>query len=459
MSAHTETNLPLRMRTRITRRLIPYLMLLYLMAYVDRANIGVAKLGMRADTGFNDAVIGFGAGIFFVGFLVMNIPAGLLAERWSARKLIALIMIGWGVIASMMGLLGTPLLGSVFGLGHLTTQFYLLRLLLGIAEAGFFPAVIVYLSHWYQPEDRARANGYFMLSQPVALAIGIPVSWWILDHIHWAGIVGWRWLFLLEGVLPFLMGFVSLWYLTDRPNDAQWLPEDERTWLVGQLRADEVRKVSAHRVSILDALRYPQTFLLLAILFLIVTGNQALIFFLPSITNTMKTLPAGLRDIAAGLPYACSAVGISANGIWTQRTGKLRWHTAVPVLATGTSLALAVLARNHAGLMVAMLCLAGLTAQAYMPAFWTLPTTIFGKSAAATAVGLICLGNLGGLAGPWLFGYLRTVTGNYDAGLWAMSGCMILAGILATQIGAGHMNRKAVEHGTQEKEARGFAKL
>lgn len=455
MSIDREMDLPLRTRTRVTRRLIPYLMLLYLMAYVDRANIGVAKLGMRADTGFNDAVIGFGAGVFFAGFLVLNFPAGFLVERWSARKLIALIMISWGVAASLMGFLGAPLFGSL----RLTTQFYMLRLLLGIAEAGFFPAVIVYLSHWYRPQDRARAKGYFMLAQPVAIALGIPVSGWILGHIHWGGIASWRWIFLLEGVLPFLMGFVSLWYLTDRPQQARWLPDEERQWLLAELHADQARKVSAHRISVMDALRYPQTFLLIAILFLIITGNQALIFFLPSITNGMKSLPAGLRDVAAGLPYACSAVGITANGIWTQRTGKLRWHTAGPVLATGISLALAVLARNHAPLMVALLCLTGFTAQAYLPAFWTLPTTIFGKSAAATAVGLICLGNLGGLAGPWLFGYLKTLTGNYDMGLWVMSGCMILAGALATRIRTGYDRNEEIGHEKQSEEARGFAQL
>lgn len=457
MSVDKEMDLPLRTRTRVTRRLIPYLMLLYLMAYVDRANIGVAKLGMQADTGFSDAVIGFGAGIFFLGFLVLNFPASMLVERWSARKLIASIMLAWGVIASLMGFLGTPLFGSL----HLTTQFYTLRLLLGIAEAGFFPGVIVYLSHWYRPADRARAKGYFMLSQPVAIALGIPASGWILEHIHWAGVASWRWVFLLEGIPPFLMGLISIWYLTDRPQSAHWLPDDERQWLADELKADEARKTSAHRVSVMDALRYPQTFLLIGILFLIVTGNQALIFFLPSITNSMKSLPPGLRDIAAGLPYLCSAVGITTNGIWTQRTGKLRRHTAMPVIATGVSLGLAVMARNHAGLMVALLCLTGLTAQAYMPAFWTLPTTIFGKSAAATAVGLICLGNLGGLAGPWLFGYLRTVTGNYDAGLWTMSGCMILAGLLATRIHTGygeqHHQGRGLQHETRQEKARGFA--
>ncbi len=451
--AESGRDVALRTRVHVTRRLIPYLLLIYIMAYVDRANLGVAKLGMEADTGFNDAIIGFGAGIFFLGFLVMNIPAGFLVERWSARKLIAAIMMAWGVFASMMGFLGMPFLGAL----HVSTQFYLLRLLLGIAEAGFFPGVILYISHWYRPQDRARAKGYFMLAQPIAIAAGIPISGWVLDHIHWLGLPGWRWVFWLEGVPPFIMAFVSLWYLTDRPQSAHWLPDEERTWLIDQLRADEALKVKAHRVSIQDALRNPQTFLLIAILFLIVAGNQALIFFLPSITNTMKALPAGLRQVAAGLPYACSALGIVGNGILTQRSGKLRRHTALPVLATGVSLALAVIARNHDGIMVALLCLTGFTAQAYMPAFWTLPTTLFGKSAAVTAVGLIALGNLGGLVGPWLFGYLRDVTGNYTAGLWVAAGCMILAGLLATQIHVAYAGEDA--RNELEKEARTVAQL
>jgi MFS transporter, ACS family, tartrate transporter len=430
MSLRADEDLPLRTRKRITRRIIPFLMCTYLFAYVDRANLSVAKLGMQVDLGFNDAIIGFGAGVFFLGYLMLNVPAALLVERWSARKLIGRIMIAWGVIATMMGFLGEPFVG-VF---RPETQFYALRLLLGIAEAGFFPGVIVYISHWYRPEDRARAKGYFMLAQPLAIAFGVPASGWVLDHVHWSGMAGWRWVFILEGLPPLLMGFVSLAYLTDRPQQASWLGNDEKAWLLSQLKAEEARKISAHRVSIMDALRYPQTFLLTAILFLIVSGNQALIFFLPSITNTLQGLPVGLRTVSAGLPYACSAVGILTNGAWAQRTGKLKLHTVVPILATGLSVALAVLAGHHAWLATALFCAAGFTAQAYMPAFWTLPTTLLGKSAAATAVGLICLGNLGGFFGPWLFGYLETVTGSYEAGLLVLSGCMIAAGLLATRL-------------------------
>jgi len=413
-------------------------MFTYLLAYLDRANLGVAKLNMQADLGFNDAMIGFGAGVFFLGFLLLNIPATLMVERWSARRLLAIIMISWGLVASMMGFVGAPLFGSL----SLTTQFYGLRLLLGIAEAGFFPGVIVYISHWYRPADRPRAKGYFMVSQSIAIAGGIPLSRWILENIHWDGLASWRWVFILEGILPFFLGFVTLWYLTDRPAAANWLPDDEKSWLLAQLKADESIKTSQHRVRIVDALRTPQTFLLTAVLFLVVTGNQALIFFIPSITDTMKSLPVAIRTLAAGLPYAFSALGILLNGLWAQRTGRLVFHTALPILATGTFLALTVFACHHLWLMTSLLCLMGFTAQAYMPPFWTLPTTLLGKSAAATAVGVICLGNLGGVAGPWLFGFLKTVTGSYNAGLLVMSGCMLVAGALATQIRFRHFPKE-----------------
>jgi ACS family tartrate transporter-like MFS transporter len=422
--------LPDRARARVTRHLIPFLIFIYVLAYLDRANVGVAKLQMQPALGFSDGVIGFGAGIFFLGYLLLDIPGSLIVERWSARKWIARIMVSWGLVAALLGFVGTPL----FGAFRPVTQFYGLRLLLGIAEAGFFPGVIVYLSHWYTQEDRPKAKAYFMVAQPVAVALGVPFSRWILENVHWAGLAGWRWVFILEGLPPALMGFVTLWYLTDRPHQARWLPEDEKRWLMEELKAEESRKISAGKVRVLDALRYPQTFLLIAIFFLIVTGNQALIFFLPSITENMKSLPVEIRTIAASLPYVCSAAGILLNGMWARRTGKLRLHSAIPMLATGVSLGIAVLSGGHVWLTMGVFCLAGFTSQAYLPAFWTLPSTLLGKSAAAAAVGLICLGNLGGLAGPWLFGYLKTITGQYDAGLLVLAGCMLLAGMLALKI-------------------------
>ena len=346
-AAHTAADpaLPERTRRHVTRRLIPYLMFIYLLAYLDRANVGVAKLQMQKDLNFTDAIVGFGAGIFFLGYLLLDIPGSLIVERWSARKWLAGIMICWGVVASLMGLLATPLFDGV----RPVTQFYALRLALGIAEAGFFPGVIVYLSHWFRFEDRSRAKAWFMVTQPVAVAVGIPLSRWILESGGWAGLAGWRWVFILEGVPPVLMGFVTLWYLTDRPHEARWLPADEKQWLLGELSAEESHKTSAGRVRATAALRHRQTFLLIAVFFLIVTGNQALIFFLPSITENMKQLCRSVLRTAwpRALPYACSAVGILLNGMWAHRTGELRWHTAVPMLATGVSLALAVLAGDR----------------------------------------------------------------------------------------------------------------
>ena len=425
-----DAQLPQRTRKRVTRRLMPFLMFVYLLAYLDRANVGVAKLRMQQDLNFTDAVIGFGAGIFFLGYLLLDIPGSLIVERWSARKWIARIMVTWGLVAALMGFIGMPPFGHV----PLTTQFYGLRLALGIAEAGFFPGVIVYLSHWYRAEDRARAKAWFMVTQPLTIALGVPLSRWILENISWAGLAGWRWVFLLEGVAPLVMGFVTLWFLPDRPREARWLPDEQKRWLESELAAEAAQKTAGHRVGILDALRDPQTFLLTAIFFLIVTGNQALIFFLPSITENMKSMPVEVRTFAAGAPYACSAIGILLNGFWAHRTGALRRHTALPMVATAVSLSLAVAAGDRAWLTLALFCLAGFTSQAYLPAFWTLPTLLLGKSAAATAVGLICLGNLGGFAGPWLFGTLKDMTGRYDAGLLVLAGCMLLAGLLALWI-------------------------
>ena len=418
-----------RTRRRVTRRLIPYLMFVYFLAYLDRANLGVAKFGMQAELRFDDAVIGLGAGVFYFGYLLLDIPGSLIVEHWSARKWIARIMLTWGLVAVAMGFIGT-----LFAEVHSAAQFYVLRFLLGTAEAGFFPGVIVYLSHWFRVEDRPRAKAYFIVTQPLSVALGIPISRLILDHAHWLGLAGWRWVFILEGVPPIIMSFVTLRYLTDRPAAAGWLRADEKVWLLKALELEQVRKTVKRRVRLLDALRYRQTYLLMAASFLVITGNQALIIFMPSITDTMKDMPIVVRTIAASLPYACSAAGILLNGIWAQRTGALRWHTAIPMIATGISLSLAVLASGHSWPMLILLCLAGFTSQAYQPALWTIPTALLGKSAAAAAVGLISIGNLGGFAGPYLFGYLKTVTGHYETGLLLLAGCMVAAGLCASLI-------------------------
>lgn len=402
---------------------MPFLIVVYLCAYIDRANLGIAKLQMQGDLGFTEATIGLGAGIFFLGYFLLEIPGSLIVERWSARKWFARIMISWGLVAALSGYIETR------------TQFYAARFLLGAAEAGFFPGVIVYLSHWFRAEDRTRAKSWFMVTQPLSIVVGTPLARWILETVHWQGLHGWRWVLILEGAPSILLGIFAWFYLTDRVEDARWLPTDEKQWLMAELRSEAEQRTAAGRVSILAAFRQPQTLQLMAIFFLIVTGNQAILFFLPSITDNMKTISVTWRTVVTVLPYICSMIGIMLNGYLASRTGERRWHTALPILLAGSALGLAILAGDHLALVIGLLCLVGFGFQAYLPVFWTLPTAYLGKSAAAVAIGAInAVGNLGGFVGPYIFGYLKTATGRYETGLWFLTGCMLISGALATRI-------------------------
>jgi ACS family tartrate transporter-like MFS transporter len=412
-----------RARRRVMRRLMPFLIVAYLFAYIDRANLGIAKLQMQGELEFAESTIGFGAGIFFIGYLLLEIPGSLLVERWSARKWFSRIMISWGLVATLSGFIETR------------QQFYAARFLLGAAEAGFFPGVIVYLSHWFRAEDRTRAKSWFMVTQPLSIVVGTPLARWILETVHWYGLHGWRWVFILEGMPSILIGIFAFFYLTDRVQDARWLPDDEKQWLTKELQKEAEQRTVAGRVNILSAFRQPQTPHLIAVFFLIVTGNQAILFFLPSITDNMKSLSVTWRTVVTVVPYLCSVVGILLNGYLSGRTGERRWHTAAPILIAGVALVLAILAQEHLAFEIACLCLVGFAFQAYLPVFWTLPGGYLGKSASAVAIGAInSVGNLGGFMGPYLFGYLKTATGQYESGLWFLTGCMLISGALASRI-------------------------
>ncbi len=406
---------------------MPYLLLLYLIAYIDRTNVGVAKLQMQGELGFTDAVIGFGAGIFFLGYFVLEIPGTLIVERWSARKWIARIMISWGLVASLMGFIGMPILDFATPI----QQFYGLRFILGLAEAGFFPGVIVYLSHWFRYEDRGKAKARFMIGIPIATVIGVPLSRWILENITWYGLSGWRWVYILEGIPAVIFGFVTLFYLTDRPHQAKWLPDDEKQWLVGELEREKAQKLSAGRGSMLQAFKNPQIMLLVAIYFFAVTGNYGLTFFLPSITENMTGMSIVWRTFVTTLPYICCVVAILFSGRSSDRLRERRWHTAIPILVAALGMGLSVVLSDYVALTIAALCLAGLAPAAW-PSFWSLPSALLTGSAAAAAVGLInSVGNLGGFIGPYAVGFLKTSTGSYHAGMWFLAVCGLIAGLLA----------------------------
>jgi ACS family tartrate transporter-like MFS transporter len=407
-----------RARRRIGRRLLPFLFVLYIANYLDRTNLAYAALEMIRDLHFTDQVFGVGAGIFFIGYLGLQIPGALLVERWSARRWIAAIMIVWGGF--------TVLTAAV----HTAGQLYGARFLLGAAEAGFFPGIIVYVSHWFVREDRAKATGNFMAAIPLSFVIGSPLAGWIVEQ-HWLHLEGWRWLFVLEGMPAVLLGIITFFFLSDWPRDAAWLAPEERNWITGQLQQERAAKSAVRSFSIWQALRYRPVILLTVVNFLQYIGFYSFVFWFP----TMLKQLSGLSDLRVGLlgalPYLAGFIALQINGWHSDRTLERRWHVAAPLfLGVAALLALAV---SHPSTPVALglFTLVGVSIIALLSPFWAMPTELLSESGAAASVGMInCLGSLAGFLGPYALGYLHTHTGSFTPGLLLMVVAMAASGIL-----------------------------
>jgi len=403
-----------RARRRITRRLMPFLTALFAVAFLDRVNVGYAALEMGKELRFDPEVLGFGAGIFFVGYFLLEIPGTLLVERWSARKWLARIIISWGLLAALTGFV------------HSAPQFYAARFLLGAAEAGFFPGVIVYLSHWFRARDRAKAVAMFMAAIPVSNIFGAPLSGLILG-VRWLGLAGWRWVFILEGVPALVLGVITLFYLTDWPRDARWLADEEREWITGELEREKGARKSEKTFTVWQAFGHRNVLLLALAYFCSVTSAYGFNFWLPTILKGLSGFSNLLVTAVAALPYCAGLAAMLFAGWSSDRTGERRRHTAVSLLAVSAGLLLSATASQSVGLAVAMFCLAGAGLYAYLPGFWALPTAFLTESAAAAAVGLInSVGNLGGFVGPYFVGYLGKRTGSFYAGVVYLS-CSALA--------------------------------
>ncbi len=408
-----------RARHRIMRRTLPYLFFLYIIAYLDRVNVGYATLEMNTALGFSPEVYGFGAGIFFVGYFLLEIPGTIIVERWSARKWIARIMISWGILAVLMGFIRTE------------TEFYWARFLLGAAEAGFFPGIIVYLNHWFRYEDRAKAVALFMAAIPVSSIIGSPISG-VLLSVNWLGLAGWRWLFILEGTPAIIFGVVTIFYLTDWPHQARWLPDDEREWLTSELERERQSKHLTHSYSIWKAMRQPEVIILALAYFFIVTAVYGFGFWLPTILKRLSGETNLMVTIIAALPYLVGFVAILLIGWSSDRTRERRWHTALPMIIAGAGLLLSALTQGNTALALAMFCLAAVGLYGYLPGFWALPTSFLSGAAAAAAVGLInSVGNLGGFVGPFIVGYLTEMTKSFFGGILYLSvSALVAAGLI-----------------------------
>lgn len=412
-----------RTRRRVVLRIMPYLFVLYVIAYLDRVNVGYAALTMKDDLGFSDEVMGLGAGIFFIGYVLLEIPGTILVEKWSARGWIARIMISWGIVAILMGFV------------HTKTQFYSLRFILGAAEAGFFPGIIVYLSHWFRYTDRAKAVAMFMAAISISNIIGSPMSG-VLLGINWLGLAGWRWLFIIEGAPAIILGVVTIFYLTDRPYQACWLADDEREWLSSELERENRIKQGAHAAgllqTILQAFRHREVILLTLSYFFMVTAVYGLNFWLPTMVKKLSGSSNLVVSLISALPYCVGLISILLVGWSSDRTQERRWHTALAMMATSAGLFLSVLAGDWTVLAILMFCLAAAGTSGYLPGFWALPTSFLTGTAAAASIGLInSIGNLGGFTGPFVVGYLSKATGSFFGGVLYLSlSALTAAGII-----------------------------
>lgn len=418
MTPSPAADLAAETRRRITLRLMPFLFLLYLVSYLDRVNVSYASLEMTRDLGFSNKVFGLGSGIFFLGYLVLEIPGAVLVERWSARKWIARILISWGLFATLTGVVRSA---------H---EFYAARFLLGLAEAGFFPGILVYVSHWYRQEDRAKAVAFFMVGIPFSEIIGAPVSGLLLQ-VHWLGIEGWRWLFFLEGAPAVVLGVITLFYLTDRPDQARWLTPAQRAWIGGELERDRRSKPPSPGMA--RMLRDPAVILLALAYFCILSANWGFTLWLPKIVQRLSGLGSLKVSLISGIPFLIEIPVLLWLAWHSDKTGERRWHVAVPV-GVG-ALAFAVFASDErigANVVLAMVLfsIAAAGLHGYRASFWTLPTLFLSDVAAAAGIGVInCFGNLGGFLGPYMVGALSNNSGSYRSGMLFLGGCALLASV------------------------------
>jgi MFS transporter, ACS family, tartrate transporter len=412
-----------RARHRIARRLLPFLFLLYVIAFLDRMNVGAAALQMPHDLGFSEGVIGMGAGIFFLGYFLLEIPGALIVERWSARRWIARIMISWGVVTVFMAFI------------HTSRQFYVVRFLVGAAEAGFLPGVIVYLTHWFRYQDRAKAVAFFYAANPLSYVIGSPLAGLLLG-LSWLGLRGWRWLFIIEGIPAVVVGVITVWYLTDWPEQAKWLPADEKAWITTELKREKEAKNQRRSFRVWEALRHRDVILLTGCYFCAMTGSYGIAFWLPTILKRLSGRSDLQVTLLAALPYVAAFVTQQVNGWHSDRTRERRWHAAIPVFVCGLALALAVVYRTNLIMSVGMFVIAGGAFYGFQPVFWAVPTLFLSESAAAASIGLInAVGNLGGFVGPMVIGYLANRTHSFSPGLLYLVASLFVSGVLMLAVG------------------------
>ena len=402
---------------KVARRLLPFLFLLYIVNIVDRMNVGFAKLRMLEDLSLDEKVYGLGAGMFYVGYMLFEVPSNLILHRVGARRWISRIMVSWGIISACMMFVRDE------------KSFYLIRLLLGLAEAGFFPGIILYMSYWFPARERARAVAWFMMASPLSGVVNGPISGALLQYTNKAwGLAGWQWLFLVEGIPAVILGFVTWWFLTDQPGEAGWLEPRERAWLTARMSREEKSREALHGLNRLQALANPRVGLLILLYFTIAVGTNGYGFFAPTIIDShFPHRGADQIGFLYAIPSLVAAIGMLLFSRHSDRSGERRWHLAVAafVAAIGWTLSATL---EPPWLVLLALTIAFLGMMCMMGPYWSLATSFLSGTAAAGGIALInTIANVGGVLSPYVMGWMKTVTGRFTAGQ-AMLGLTMLVG-------------------------------
>ena len=413
---------------KVTWRLLPFLFICYVAAYLDRVNVGFAKLQMLNDLKFSETIYGLGAGIFFIGYFIFEVPSNLMMHRFGARKWIARIMISWGVISGCMMLVQTP------------TSFYILRFLLGVAEAGFFPGIILYLTYWYPAARRAKVTSLFMTGIPMAGVIGGPLSGWILtafDGVN--GLAGWKWLFVLEAVPSILLGLMVLVYLNDKISDATWLSAEQKAMLQRNIDADSAH-IEDH--SALGAFRNGKVWVLAAAYFGFIMGLYGVGFWLPSLIKASGISNTTTIGWLVAIPYAAAVACMVWTSGHSDRTGERRWHIAIPAWLGAAGLVASILVPQTPLWAIVTLTLATMGILTGLAQFWCLPPAFLGGAAAAAGIALInSVGNLAGFVSPFIVGWIKDLTGSTNNGLLVIAASLVAGSAIVLSMSKKTVNR------------------
>jgi len=403
-------------------RLMPFLFLLYIVAYLDRINVSFAVLQMRGQLGLSDRAYGRAAGMFFAGYFFFQLPSNLVLEKFGVRRWISGLMVTWGVISCLMIFIRGPI------------SFYGMRFLLGAAEAGFFPGMILYMKRWFPANARGRAVAWFMTANPIAGIVGSPVSGALLG-ISGKGLSGWQWMFLMEGIPAILLGATVFWVLSDSPKEAVWLKGEERAWLLERLAREQQAEPALQKGSFWEVLVSPRIWMLSLVYFGVATTMYGVTLWLPSVIRSLSGLSYFLTGMVSALPFLVTAIVMVLVGMRSDRTGERRWHTAVPAFVGAAAL---VAAGYGSSTLVVVACigLALVCAESMVGPFWAMATSrMVGLSAAAGIAVINSLANLGGYYGPDIIGFFRKLNGGFRGGLLAIGATLALSGAIALIVG------------------------